>query len=397
MGWIRLGDIASKITKGTTPTSAGFHFTDTGVNFVKVESISEDGNFIVDKFAHINNECNNKLGRSQLEENDILFSIAGAIGRTAIVTKDILPANTNQALAIIRIPNGIVDYSFLMYALKSPALFSQYEKQKQGVAQINLSLQNVSDFRIPQFSLDEQRKIAAVLDKVSFLIAKRRQQLDKLDELIKARFVEMFGDLADPACKHIRCKLGETCKDSDDIKCGPFGTQLSKTEYQEQGVAVWEIPQINREFKEQPIHFVTNEKAKQLISYSLIPGDIAMSRKGNVGRCALFPKDFAPGIIHSDVLRIRVDKNKVNPCFLMYQLHFSKAVAHQIEMVSSGAVMAGINVTKLKQIYVHIPAFGLQNQFAAFVEQTEKTKTTINKSLEKLETLKKALMQEYFG
>ena len=207
----------------------------------------------------------------------------------------------------------------------------------------------------------------------------------------------MFGDLADPACKHMRCKLEEACADSDDIKCGPFGTQLSKNEYQEQGVAVWEIPQINREFKEQPVHFVTDEKAIQLMSYSIIPGDIAMSRKGNVGRCALFPKDFAPGIIHSDVLRIRVDKNRVNPCFMMYQLHFSKAVGHQIEMVSSGAVMAGINVTKLKQIYVHIPAFSLQNQFAAFVEQTEKIKTTISRSLEKLETLKKALMQEYFG
>lgn len=290
-------------------------------------------------------------------------------------------------------PKEGLNVDYLCYSL----MFYDVTGLVNGATRQKLTQADMRKMEIPLPSLDEQRKIAAVLDKVSSLIAKRRQQLDKLDELVKARFVEMFGDLADPACKHIRCKLGETCKDSDDIKCGPFGTQLSKTEYQEQGVAVWEIPQINREFKEQPIHFVTNEKAKQLISYSLIPGDIAMSRKGNVGRCALFPKDFAPGIIHSDVLRIRVDKNKVNPCFLMYQLHFSKAVAHQIEMVSSGAVMAGINVTKLKQIYVHIPAFGLQNQFAAFVEQTEKTKTTISESLEKLETLKKALMQEYFG
>lgn len=290
-------------------------------------------------------------------------------------------------------PKEGLDVNYLCYSL----MFYDVTGLVNGATRQKLTQADMRKIEIPLPSLDEQRKIAAVLDKVSSLIAKRCQQLDKLDDMVKARFVEMFGDLADPACKHLRCKLGETCKDSDDIKCGPFGTQLSKTEYQEQGVAVWEIPQINREFKEQPIHFVTNEKAKQLISYSLIPGDIAMSRKGNVGRCALFPKDFAPGIIHSDVLRIRVDKNKVNPCFLMYQLQFSKAVAHQIEMVSSGAVMAGINVTKLKQIYVHIPAFGLQNQFAAFVEQTEKTKTTVSKSLEKLETLKKALMQEYFG
>ena len=272
-----------------------------------------------------------------------------------------------------------------------------FEQLNTTVTIPSLTKANLLNVEIPLPPLDEQRKIAAVLDKVSDPIAKRRQQLDKLDEMVQARFVEMFGNLAAPECKYVRCKLEEACLDSDDINCGPFGTQLSKDEYKEQGVAVWEIPQINSGFKEQPIHFLTNKKAKQLSAYSLIPGDIAMSRKGNVGRCGLFPNDFAPGIIHSDVLRIRVDNSRVNPCFMMYQLHFSRAVEHQIEMVSSGAVMAGINVTKLKQIYVHIPPFDLQQQFAAFVEQTKKIKNAIDNSLNKLETLKKALMQKYFG
>lgn len=137
MEWIRLGDIASKITKGTTPTSVGYDFVEDGINFVKVESITENREFISSKFAHISEECDEKLNRSQLKENDILFSIAGVIGRTAIVHKDILPANTNQALAIIRVPNGTIDYSFLAYALESPMVRKQYEKQQQGVAQIN--------------------------------------------------------------------------------------------------------------------------------------------------------------------------------------------------------------------------------------------------------------------
>lgn len=334
--------------------------------------------------------CSEPTKRAQID--DILISVRAPIGALNIANCECC---IGRGLAALTVNKSNCTQKYLWYALSNKV--DELNSKGTGSTFKAINKKILAETKIPLPSLDEQRKIAAVLDKVSDLIAKRCQQLDKLDEMVKARFVEMFGDLADPACKHLRCKLGETCKDSDDIKCGPFGTQLSKTEYQEQGVAVWEIPQINREFKEQPIHFVTNEKAKQLISYSLIPGDIAMSRKGNVGRCALFPKDFAPGIIHSDVLRIRVDKNKVNPCFLMYQLQFSKAVAHQIEMVSSGAVMAGINVTKLKQIYVHIPAFGLQNQFAAFVEQTEKTKTAVSKSLEKLEMLKKALMQEYFG
>ena len=81
----------------------------------------------------------------------------------------------------------------------------------------------------------------------------------------------------------------------------------------------------------------------------------------------------------------------------MHQLHYSGAVQHQIELVSSGAIMAGINVTKLKRIFVHIPPLNLQNQFTAFVEQTDKSKAEIKKSLEQLEMLKKALMQKYFG
>ena len=122
-----------------------------------------------------------------------------------------------------------------------------------------------------------------------------------------------------------------------------------------------------------------------------------MSRKGNVGKCAMFPSTFEAGIIHSDVLRIRVDDSRVSPLFMMHQLHYSGAVQHQIELVSSGAIMAGINVTKLKQIYVHIPPLELQNRFAVFVEQTDKSKLSVQQSIDQLETLKKSLMQKYFG
>ena len=82
---------------------------------------------------------------------------------------------------------------------------------------------------------------------------------------------------------------------------------------------------------------------------------------------------------------------------MMYQLHYSRAIQYQIKSVSSGAIMAGINVTKLKNIVVYIPPMELQNEFAAFVEQTEKSKLTIQQSLDKLEVMKKAMMQEYFG
>ena len=87
----------------------------------------------------------------------------------------------------------------------------------------------------------------------------------------------------------------------------------------------------------------------------------------------------------------------MNPMFMMCQLHFSEAVTRQIELVSSGAIMAGVNVTKLKQIYVHVPPIELQNQFADFVKQVDKSKLAAQQGLQELEILKKSLMQQYFG
>ena len=191
---VRLGDIATVITKGTTPTTLGYNFVDDGVNFVKIESITENGEFLTEKFAHITDECDRKLSRSQLQRNDLLFSIAGAIGRTAIVTEEILPANTNQALAIIRVPEGVVDYSYLKFVLQSPDIVEQFEKKKQGVAQLNISLKDIGDFVIPLRTAEEQKSIVATMDKVSGLIALRKEQLAKLDQLVKSRFIELFGD-----------------------------------------------------------------------------------------------------------------------------------------------------------------------------------------------------------
>ena len=201
----------------------------------------------------------------------------------------------------------------------------------------------------------------------------------------------MFGDLADPACDWPQSKLTEVCADPDDIKCGPFGTQLNKAEYRHEGVALWEIPQINAQFRVEPTHYLDFDKAAELDAYSIIPGDIAMSRKGNVGQCAVFPCDYMPGIIHSDVLRIRVDSGKMVPIFMMYQLHYSGTVKRQIEQVSSGAIMAGINVTKLKSIMVHLPPLELQEQFADFVTQIDKSKYRQEKCIGFFQCLEKTL------
>ena len=146
---VKLSDVTSVITKGTTPTTLGYEFVDEGINFIKIECLTDDYQFIKDKMLHITEECNEKLKRSKLKKDDVLFSIAGAIGRTAIVSDDILPANTNQALAIIRLKDSSkLNVNFLNEMLHSTLIEEQVNNKKTGVAQTNLSLTDIGNLNI---------------------------------------------------------------------------------------------------------------------------------------------------------------------------------------------------------------------------------------------------------
>ncbi|MBM6724787.1 restriction endonuclease subunit S [Pseudoflavonifractor phocaeensis] len=386
MEWIRLGDIASKITKGTTPTSVGYDFIECGINFVKVESITENRKFISSKFAHISEECNEKLNRSQLKENDILFSIAGVIGRTAIVHEDILPANTNQALAIIRVPNGRIDYSFLAYALESPMVRKQYEKQQQGVAQINVSLQNVGDFLIPRLELEEQRRIAALLDKVSDLIAKRRAQLDKLDLLVKARFVEMFGDPQQNVMDFPLVELG---------KLGEWNSggtpPRANPEYFEGDINWYSAGELNTLYLNESVEKITYAAIKESAAKLFKAGSMLVGMYDTAA--------FKMGILRQDsasnqACACLTPNNNINVVWLYYELQLMKN--YFLEQ-RRGVRQKNLNLGMIKNFKIPLAKIDQQKQFSIFVDQIERTKTTINRSLDKLETLKKALMQQYFG
>ena len=386
----RLGDIATLITKGTTPTTVGFAFQDAGINFVKIESIDENGNFIPSKFDHISTDCHNKLKRSQLSENDILFSIAGAIGRTAIVTKDILPANTNQAVAIIRVPEGAINYSFLLYVLQSAAVLEQAEKRKQGVAQLNLSLKDIGDFIIPDIPSEEQQKIVADLDKVSNLIHLRKLQLAKLDELVKSRFIELFGlpNLNDKGW------LKGVINDIGICVAGATPSTQVK-EYWENGTIPWmSSGEVNKGRV-----FETDTKITQLgydnASTKLVPPKtvvLAMAGQGKTrGTAAITEIELCT---NQSICSI-VNNEKVNSEYLLYFLKLQYMELRGASTNTDGR--GGLNLKIIGNYPIMIPPIELQNKFAAFVEQIDKSKFEIQHSLEKLETLKKALMQKYFG
>ena len=181
---VRLGDESERITKGTTPTTLGRQYTSSGVRFLRVENISDDGTITGGKLRFIDQDTHSILSRSILRGNDLVLSIAGALGRSALVTGDVLPANLNQALAIIRLsPASRILPVFFSYVLRGRAIQEQINGMRVELAQANVSLRQVGMLRIPIPHFAEQLAIANTLDCVNAANRQAREERDGLQSL----------------------------------------------------------------------------------------------------------------------------------------------------------------------------------------------------------------------
>lgn len=186
--------VSERITKGTTPTTGGHSYQTEGVTFLKVESIAEDGSLISSKLAFISEECHAEQLRSQLKSGDVLFSIAGALGRVALVPPEVLPANTNQALSIITPNQEKIFSEYLAHALRTPSILAQAERQKTGVAQYNLSLQQVGDLTLPLPPLDKQQSIVAEIEAEQALVSANRELITRFKKKIQITLSRIWGE-----------------------------------------------------------------------------------------------------------------------------------------------------------------------------------------------------------
>ncbi len=325
-----------------------------------------------------------------IPKGQLIIATRMAVGKVVITDIDVA---INQDLKAIKCDDAL-DKKFLFYLLKSKG--SYFEKISSGATVKGIKIEHIKKLKVTLPPLPIQKKIAAILDAADAYRQKTKALIEKYDELTQSLFLEMFGDPVKNPSNWKVSTLVSNCKNKNDIKCGPFGTQLSKSEYVQQGVPIWGIPQVNSSFEKKPTEFVTEEKAIELSAYSVKPYDIVMSRKGNVGKCALFSNLFENGILHSDVLRIRTDCNKVLPIFLVWQFRISRILQTQVSNVSNGAIMAGINVTKLKQVLAQVPPLELQKDFAERVISIEKQKKQTIAAIDKSEQLFQSLLQKAF-
>ncbi len=158
-----LGNLCEIVTKGTTPTTLGRAFTRDGINFIKAESITDTHSFDISKFDHIDDETNLLLKRSIIQEKDILFSIAGTLGRFVIVPQSVLPANTNQAVAIIRVQNNVIDVRYLYSFFVGNWHKIYYNKRVQQAVQANLSLTTIKSLPIIVLNGEWSKRYCALI------------------------------------------------------------------------------------------------------------------------------------------------------------------------------------------------------------------------------------------
>ncbi|WP_283123559.1 restriction endonuclease subunit S [Anaerotignum lactatifermentans] len=318
-----------------------------------------------------------------VHEGDLLIGMDGEFN---IAKWGKVPSLLNQRVCRL-IPLENIDKGYLFYFM--PTALKRIEDKTPFVTVKHLSAKELNKVKVPLPSLEEQRKIAAVLDKVSDLIVKRRQQLKKLDFLVKARFVEMFGDPVSNPLDWEKVALSDLA----DVSIGPFGSLLHKEDYILGG-----HPLVN------PSHIIdgkicpddkltiSDNKYNELEPYHLKVNDVVMGRRGEMGRCAVV---YDSGLLCGTGSLIIRTKGFITADFLQKILSFP-SFKKTIEDMAVGQTMPNLNVSIVANFQIIKPPLKIQNEYYNFIEKIETAKSTINESLTKLETLKKALMQEYF-
>ncbi len=373
---------------GKTPSrNNADYWTDGQYDWVSIADLGSYQKYVEDTKERISALAVQESGIKSVPANTVIMSFKLSLGKTAITQE---PVYTNEAImAFIPTEKYVVlpDYFYYLFSAKD-----WIKGTNRAVMGTTLNKATLGAVSITVPPIDEQHKIAAVLDKVSDLIAKRQQQLDKLDEAVKARFVDIFGE-PDENPKHWQ-------EDELSHHLKVIGGYAFKSDgFTDEGIPVLRIGNINSgHFL--PVNMVYWPDDLALARYKVFPGDLVMSLTGTVGKddygnVCILGADYDEYYLNQRNAKLSIEKS-LNKCYFSELLKFPR-IKKRLTGISRGIRQANISNKDILTLRVPMPPIELQEQFAAFVEQTEKTKIIISHSLEKLETLKKALMQEYFG
>ena len=247
--------------------------------------------------------------------------------------------------------------------------------------------------RFPSLLLDEQRRIAEILDKADALRTKRRAALVQLDTLTQSIFLDMFGD---PATNPKRWPVVLLRESTARIQIGPFGSLLHREDYVEGGIPLVNPKHIQQEaIQPDPSETVSARKFAELDTYHLQAGDVVMGRRGEMGRCAVVNEDSGPLLCGTGSVLVRPDNEHTTSLFLLFLLS-SAALKARLERLSLGQTLPNLNSQIVEGLEVPLPPLTVQLEFAARVEGARQFVNAQKKAASQLSLLFASLQQRAF-
>ena len=369
-------------------------FVEEGIPFIRGNNMV-DGDITDDEMYYITPEKHSLLLKGHVKAGDVLITTRGNIGQVAIVPDRHEDSNINAQIVLLRTNQETLYNRYLLWALQSHGANEQYLALQTGTALKQLPVGKLEKLFIEVTDINKQHEIADILDKTYEVVKLRRKELQLLDDLTKARFVEMFGDIKTNTYGWKKYSLEQlTIKITD----GEHGT----------------VPRVNE--GEGYLYFmarnITKEGLIDLSETSYVPvdvhqkiykrcnpeaGDILLVCVGaTVGKSALVTEKMGEFSMARSVALIKPDKEKINSLFLLNLLR-SDAIQNNISNCVHAAAQAGLYTNMIKNLDAFVPPIELQNQFADFVKQVDKLKLQVQKSLDETQILFDSLMQQYFG
>lgn len=323
-------------------------------------------------------------------EDDILIARYGAsLGK--ILTG--LAGAYNVAI-MKTIPNTeVLDKKYLYYYLKSPVFQRLLLNVGSRAAQAGFNKNDLKELLIPNIPKEKQTEKVEVLDKIEKIISSRKQQLQQLDELVKARFVEMFGDPVENPLGWLIKQLQELVTDDCTISYGIVQTG----DDQEDGIPVFRPVDIVNHIPIRAELKKTTEEISNKYKRTILKGrEMLITVRANIADTYIVGEEFAGCNVGRGIVPIRTKENEMILEFLKYQID-SKHLNDTIKALAKGITLIQLNMEDLREVKLVVPPIEQQKLFAEFAKQVDKSKVAVQKALDEAQTLFDSLMQEYFG
>ena len=376
----KLGEVCT-IVSGSTPKTSVTSYWDGNIKWITPAELNEDTFYIMDSVRHITEEGKEKTGLSYLPTGTVILSSRAPIGKTAIAGCKMC---CNQGFKNLICSDAIYN-EYLYFFLKSKTDYLNSLGRGATFKEISKSI--VENIEIPLPEVNQQKEIAEKFKKLEQLISLRKQQLAKLDELVKARFVEMFGDINVNNKKWMTYPLGELCTIVRGGSPRPIERYLGGTI---PWIKIGDATTGENIYLNSTKEYIIQEGVKK--SRMIKAGSLIFANCGvSLGFARIITFD---GCIHDGWLAMEDIDEKLDKIFLLYSLN---QMTEYFRKTAPAGTQPNLNTNIMKMHRQIVPPMEMQKAFISFVKCADRQKQIVQQSLEKLELMKKALMQEYFG